>query len=113
MSHFARVEGGIVSIVIVAEQDHIDTLPDKEFWIKTSYNTRGGVHKLGGTAFRKNFAGIGYKYDEERDAFIEPKPYNSWILNEDACVYESPTPHPTDGKAYEWNEDLVEWSEII
>ena len=92
MGSFAKVENGIVTNVIVAEQDYIDTLEDKDLWIQTSYNTYGGVHLLGGTPLRKNYAGEGYSYDSERDAFIPPKPFASWILNEDTCLWESPTP---------------------
>jgi len=76
---------------------------------RTSYNTQGGVHQLGGTSFRKNYAGIGHTYDEERDAFIAPQPYPSWILNEDTCQWEVPTPMPDDGKEYEWNESTISW----
>jgi len=78
-------------------------------WKQTSYNTVGGVHSNGGTPFRKNHAGIGYTYDEDRDAFIPKKPYNSWILNEQTCNWESPVAYPTDGKKYNWNESLKNW----
>ena len=81
-------------------------------WKQTSYNTHGGVHSNGGTPFRKNHAGIGYTYDEDRDAFIPKKPYNSWILNEQTCNWESPVAYPTDGKIYNWNEQNLNW-EII
>ena len=112
MSHFARVNAqGVVEQVIVAEQDFIDTLPDATSWVQTSYNTRGGVHLLGGTPLRKNFAGVSYKYDVERDAFIPPKPYASWLLNETTCVWESPIPLPEDGKSYEWDEATTSWLE--
>jgi len=78
---------------------------------KTSYNTHGGVHTLGGTPYRKNYAGIGYTYDENRDAFIPPKPegLDSWILNENSCVWEAPIPYPSDGKNYLWNEENQQW----
>ena len=78
-------------------------------WLKTSYNTRSGVHKLGGTPFRKNYAGIGYKYDEDKDAFIPPQPYNSWTLNEDTCQYDAPVACPNDEKKYIWNEETISW----
>jgi len=78
-------------------------------WKQTSYNTSGGVHKLGGTPFRKNHAGIGYTYDQTRDAFITPKPYNSWILNESTCNWDAPIPMPTDGQRYSWNEENLNW----
>jgi hypothetical protein len=112
MSHFARVTAqGIVEQVIVAEQDFIDTLSDKTSWIQTSYNTRGGVHLLGGTPLRKNYAGVGYTYDSVRDAFIPPKPYASWVLNENTCLWDAPTPCPTDGKIYNWDENTQQWVE--
>jgi len=82
------------------------------FWKQTSYNTRGGVHLLGGTPFRKNHAGIGHIYDEDRDAFIEPKPYPSWTLNEDTCQWEAPSAYPDDGKRYNWNEETTSWKEV-
>ena len=78
-------------------------------WKQTSYNTHGGVHNNGGTPFRKNHAGIGYTYDEDRDAFIPKKPYNSWILNEQTCNWESPVAYPTDGQRYNWNEKNLNW----
>ena len=76
---------------------------------RTSYNTSGGQHNNGGTPFRKNYAGIGYSYDEQRDAFIAPKPYASFVLNEDTCLWEAPVPYPTDGERYLWNEEELEW----
>lgn len=76
---------------------------------RTSFNTHGGVHLLGGTPFRKNYAGIGYTYDQERDAFIPPKPFASWILNDESCLWESPVSVPQDGNLYTWNEDLTSW----
>jgi len=79
---------------------------------RTSYNTRGGVHSEGGVPFRKNYAGIGYSYDEVRDAFIPPKPFDSWILNETTCLWEAPVEYPTDGQRYAWNEDLGTWDLI-
>jgi hypothetical protein len=86
---------------------------------RTSYNTRGGVHYTNNQpsqdqskAFRKNYAGIGYYYDSIRDAFIPPKPFPSWTLNEDSCLWDSPVPYPSDGKMYTWNEDILNWQEI-
>ena len=114
MSHFAKVEDGIVTAVIVAEQDFIDKHCEG-MWVQTSYNTRGGIHygqdgkPDGGTALRKNYAGIGYTYDEDRDAFIPPKPYDSWLLDEDTCIWKSPTPYPDDEKRYVWNEGNQTW----
>ena len=78
-------------------------------WKQTSYNTSGGVHKLGGTPLRKNYASIGYTYDEDRDAFIAPKPYNSWIFNEDTCLWEAPSAMPDDDNNYTWNESTTTW----
>jgi len=78
-------------------------------WKQTSYNTHGGIHNNGGTPFRKNHAGIGYTYDEIRNAFIPPKPFNSWILNETTCIWESPVVYPTDGNRYIWNESTLSW----
>jgi hypothetical protein len=80
-----------------------------DVWKQTSYNTNGGVHLLGGTPLRKNHAGIGYTYDEDKDAFIAPKPYASWILNETTCIWEAPTAYPTDGQKYNWNEETTSW----
>ena len=79
-------------------------------WVRTSYNTQGGVHRLGGTPFRKNHAGIGFTYDEARDAFIPPQLYNSWTLNEDTCQWEAPVAYPDDdSKDYQWNEETTSW----
>jgi hypothetical protein len=114
MSHFAKVENGVVTQVIVAEQSFIDTrlVGDPKSWIQTSYNTYGGRHPEG-RPLRKNYAGIGYTYDSDRDAFIAPKPFNSWILNEDTCLWSAPTPMPDDGKTYVWNEETVSWDEFL
>ena len=114
MGHYAKVVDGKVTQVIVAEPDFFTTFVDSSpgEWIQTSYNTQGGVHQLGGTPLRKNYAGFGYAYDRERDAFISPQPFPSWTLNEDTCLWESPTPYPTDGKFYLWNESTQSWQEI-
>lgn len=110
MSHFAKINDlGIVEQVIVAEQDFINTLPDASSWFQTSYNTRQGVHVLGGVPLRKNYAGIGYKYDSQRDAFIPPKNYLSWVFNEDTCDWDAPTPMPIDGSTYSWDESTISW----
>jgi hypothetical protein len=79
-------------------------------WKQTSYNTHGGSHDFGGTPFRKNHAGVGYTYDLNRDAFIPPKPYNSWILNESTCNWDAPLAYPTDGQRYSWNEENQNWT---
>ena len=89
--------------------DFLTKLTGWSIWKQTSYNTFGGVHKKGGTPLRKNHAGIGYTYDEDKDAFIPPKPYNSWILNEDSCLWEAPIAKPTDGQSYNWNETNQTW----
>ena len=115
MSHFAQIdENNIVTQVIVIEQDVLDTglFGDPNTWIQTSYNTQGGVHTQGGTPLRKNYAGIGFTYDATRDAFIPPKPYNSWTLNEETCLWDAPTPMPTGDTPYVWDEDTLAWVPI-
>ena len=113
MSHFAKVENGVVTQVIVIEQDvlNLGHWGDPASWVQTSYNTQGGVHTQGGTPLRKNYAGIGYTYDSVRDAFIPPQPYTSWILNEETCLWDSPIAYPTDGKRYSWDEETTSWIE--
>ena len=114
MAHFAKVQDGIVTQVIVAEPEFFDTFVDSSpgEWVQTSYNTHGGVHANGGTPLRKNYAGIGFTYDKERDAFIPPKPFPSWVLNEDTCLWGAPVPYPQDGKHYQWDEATLNWVEI-
>ena len=118
MAHFAKVENGIVVQVIVAEQEIIDTGIFGHGWVQTSYNTRGGVHYgADGKAdskpqLRKNYAGIGYSYDETMDAFIPPQPYASWTLNETSCLWNAPVAMPTDGKMYSWDEESQAWVEM-
>ena len=127
MASFAKIENNIVTIVVSVvnevlkdsngvEQENIGieflkTLYNEPnaVWKQTSYNTNGGVHSLGGTPFRKNHAGIGYTYDFARDAFIAPKPYNSWLLNETTCNWEAPVAYPQDGNKYSWNESTLTW----
>lgn len=111
MAHYAKVNNGIVEQVLVAEPEFFETFVDNSpgQWIQTSYNTRGGVHTLGGTPLRKNFAGIGYSYNQTLDAFIPPKPFNSWVLNEETCLWNPPVDYPTDGQRYDWNESTVSW----
>ena len=115
MGHYAKVTDGKVTQVIVAEADFFDTFVDSSpgEWIQTSYNTHGGQHTLGGTPLRKNYAGIGYSYDRTKDAFIPPQPYASWTLNEQTCLWESPTPYPTDDKLYHWDEATTSWVETV
>lgn len=123
MAHFAKVNNGIVEQVIVAEPEFFDTFVDSSpgQWIQTSYNTRGGVHYDPNTnqpsadqskALRKNYAGIGYSYDAQRDAFIPPKPYASWVLDEQTCLWNAPVPYPTDGGRYTWNEANQTWDAV-
>jgi len=122
MAHFAKVLNGQVIRVIVAEQEFIDTYVDSipGEWIQTSYNTRGGVHYNPETgepsadqskALRKNYAGVGFTYDKTLDAFIAPKPFPSWVLDEDKCVWNPPTPmpEPVPGKDWVWNEETLSW----
>ena len=115
MGHYAKVTDGKVTQVIVAEADFFDTFVDSSpgEWIQTSYNTHGGQHTLGGTPLRKNYAGIGYSYDRTKDAFIPPQPYASWTLDEETCLWESPTPYPTDDKLYHWDEATTSWVETV
>ena len=112
MAHFAKVRDGKVTKVIVAEQEFIDSYIDNEpgQWIQTSYNTIGGVHQLGGTPLRKNFAGIGDIYDSARDAFYKEKPYESWTLNETTCKWEAPLAKPTvpDNQVCHWDESAYQ-----
>jgi|SRR5210317_1548069 hypothetical protein len=121
MAHFAKLgKGNIVERVEVVsddiattEQAGVDFLNNlygtNDVWKQTSYNTRGGVHLLGGTPFRKNYAGIAFKYNESLDAFIPPTPFLSWILNETTCQWEAPISKPTDGQTYTWNEETQQW----
>ena len=113
MSHFAKIEGGIVTQVIVAEQDFINSgaVGNAADWVQTSYNTHAGQHPEG-RPLRKNYAGIGYSYDAGRDAFIPPKPHNSWVLDENTCLWNAPVAYPTDGNRYEWNESTTSWDQI-
>ena len=105
MSHFAKIDNNnIVTEVIVAEQDFINTgaVGDHVLWVQTSYNSN----------FRKNFAGIGFTFDDRRNAFIPPQPFSSWTLDETTCQWEAPVTYPDDGKGYRWNEDTTNWTEI-
>ena len=123
MAHFAKInENNIVTqVVVVNDSDGNNDTDGQNFlnnlfktthtWKKTSYNTYGNSHRLGGTPYRKNFASVGFTYDPSRDAFIEPKPYNSWTLNETTCLWEPPVEYPSDGKPYEWDEANQEWVE--
>jgi hypothetical protein len=118
MAHFAKLDANnIVTFVTVGRQE--DDGKEAELcartgdvYKQTSYNTHGGVHALGGTPLRKNYAGIGYTYDAGRDAFIPPKPYASWVLNETTCLWDAPVAYPDDGKRYSWDEATTSWVEV-
>ena len=122
MAHFAKLGVGnkVLRVEVVhndiatTEQSGIDFLNNlygtNDIWKQTSYNTIGGVHLLGGNPFRKNYAGINFKYNEAKDAFIPPRPFNSWTLNEETCLWNSPIPYPTDGQKYTWNESEQSWN---
>ncbi len=115
MAHFAKVENGVVTQVIVIEQDvlNLGHWGDPALWVQTSYNTQGGQHPEG-RPLRKNYAGIGYTYDSGRDAFIPPKPFASWLLNEDTCLWGAPTPMPVvEGKMFVWDEPTTAWVEFV
>tara|TARA_R110000764_G_scaffold133837_1_gene221872 strand:+ start:267 stop:617 length:351 start_codon:yes stop_codon:yes gene_type:complete len=111
MAHYAKVLDGVVLKVIVAEEDFFDNFVDTVAgdWIKTSYNTYGGVHTLGGTPLRMNYATVGGTYDIDRDAFIGLKEWPSWVLDEDTLLWKPPIDYPTDGKDYKWVEEEVSW----
>ena len=130
MATFAKI--GLNNKVIEVHSLHNDVLKDAEgieqevlgidfltkltgwsIWKQTSYNTVANTHKLGGTPFRKNHAGIGFTYDEDKDAFIPKQPFNSWTLNEDTCLWEAPSARPDDDKNYTWNEETKSWDEVI
>ena len=127
MSHFAKLDdNNIVTFVTVGRQED-DGLEAElnartgDVYKQTSYNTYGGVHYNPETglpsedqskALRFNYAGIGFTYDPERDAFIAPKPFESWVLNEESCLWEAPLPYPEDGEVYSWNEELQEWTAV-
>ena len=119
MAHYAKVQNGIVIQVIVAESDFFNTFVDTEpgKWVQTSYNTRGGVHYEPNSetpssdqskALRKNYAGVGFIYDSDKDAFYEPQPYASWTLNNTTCLWEAPIATPDDVKNYSWDESLYQ-----
>jgi hypothetical protein len=124
MAHFAKLNENNLVIFVTVGRDEDDGKEDElcartgQTYKQTSYNTHGGIHALGGTPFRKNYAGIGYTYDAGRDAFIPPKPFDSWVLNESTCLWDSPVPYPTDigtpetPKIYTWNEETKNWDLI-
>lgn len=126
MAHFAKLDSNNVVIFVTVGRDEDNgkeaelTARTGDVYKQTSYNTRGGVHyQADGTpsadqskAYRKNYAGLGYTYDAGRDAFIPPKPFNSWVLNETTCLWDAPVPMPTDGKRYTWDEATTSWVEM-
>ena len=124
MASFAKIGSGNIVEQVVAVSNEVATTEqagveflqnlynDTATWKQTSYNTYGGVHSLDGTPFRKNFAGVGYTYDETKNAFISPKPYASWVLNDDTCLWESPVAYPDDGERHTWNEDTTSWDAV-
>tara|TARA_Y100000361_G_scaffold151909_1_gene170242 strand:- start:712 stop:1098 length:387 start_codon:yes stop_codon:yes gene_type:complete len=121
MAHFAKLDENnvVVQVLVVADTDAPTEEAGQTFlqnlykntitYKQTSYNTFAGEHKLGGTPFRKNYAGIGFTYDSTKDAFIPPKPFDSWTLDEDTCLWEAPVAYPSDGKGYVWKEDSKTW----
>ena len=131
MSHFAKLDENNQVIFVTVGRQEDDGLEAElsartgDVYKQTSYNTHGGVHYTTDEegnrapsedqtkAFRKNYAGIGYTYDEERDAFIPPQPYDSWVLNEDTCLWDAPVPYPTDGAVYVWDEEVGDWIEVV
>tara|TARA_R100001530_G_scaffold133692_1_gene107469 strand:+ start:2009 stop:2395 length:387 start_codon:yes stop_codon:yes gene_type:complete len=128
MAHFAEIDKNfsVLRVLVLADKDtqdeegtEIEDIGARYLssffggkWKKTSYNTFGSSHRLQKVPFRKNFAGVGYKYDKNRDAFIPPKPFSSWILNEETCLWNAPEIYPNDGKQYFWNEEFLKWEEI-
>jgi len=115
MAHYAHITNGIVDQVIVIDAETLATghWGNPSEWVQTSYNTHGGTHATGGTPLRKNYAGVGYSYDSGRDAFIPPKPFASWLLNETTCLWDAPTPMPVvEGKMYKWDEATTAWVEV-
>jgi len=120
MAHYAALDSSNVVKLIFVGRDEDDLIDGVNSWEdyystdgyiakRTSYNTYGGAHLSGGTPFRKNYAGIGYTYDAERDAFIAPKPFDSWLLDEATCLWKAPVAYPTDGLTYKWNETETDW----
>jgi hypothetical protein len=119
MSHFAKVENNIVTEVLVAEQDFIDTLTNKDAWVQTSYNTRGGIHYApnsntpdNGIALRANYAGVGYIYDSVNDVFYAPQPYPSWAISSPDWIWKAPVPYPADNELYDWDETTTNWVKV-
>lgn len=120
MAHFAEIDDNNLVIRVLVTDNNLpnegkDWLETRlgGIWIQTSYNTHKGEHRQGGMPLRKNFAGIGYTFDQDRDAFIPPKPFESWVLDEQTCNWEAPMPYPQDDKTYKWDEEEVSWVEVV
>jgi hypothetical protein len=116
MPHFAEIQDGIVVRVIVADQAFIDSglVGDPASWVETSYNTRGNKHPGGkAKALRKNYAGVGGRYDKVRDAFYSPSPHPSWVLDEDSCIWEAPIKMPKKGGPWTWDEATLAWVKLV
>jgi hypothetical protein len=127
MAHFAEIDAlhKVIQVVVLDDKDTQDSNGNEEesigskylhdafggTWLRTSYNTQMNVHKLDGTPFRKNYAGVGFTYDVERDAFITPRPFPSWTLDEETCRWDAPVAYPDDGNEYNWNESTKAWDE--
>ena len=118
MAHYAFLDSNNIVVEVIVGKDESDTTENWESHYgqikgltckRTSFNTYGGQHKNGGTPYRKNYAGIGFKYDAQKDAFIPPKPYTSWVLNSSTCLWEAPVAYPTDGDLYKWDESTTQW----
>lgn len=118
MAHFAEVDSNNKVIRVLVVPDEQENRGQEYLaqdcqlggtWVQTSYNTKKGVHRLGGAPFRKNFAEIDFSYDPIRDAFIPPKKYQSWVLDEQTCLWNPPVPYPNDGKRYIWDEPTISW----
>ena len=125
MAHFAKLDSNNVVTEVVVVHNDVATSESagaeflnnlygtNDTWKQTSYNTVKNTHSLGGTPFRKNYACVGYTYDASKDAFIPPKPFNSWVLDETTCWWEAPVAYPSDGKEYDWDEDNTQWVEGV
>ena len=118
MAHYAFLDNSNIVTEVIVGKDEGEENTDWEVHYgnfrgqvckRTSYNTSGGTHSSGGTPFRKNYAGIGYTYDKDRDAFIPPSPFPSFLLNEETCLWDAPVPYPIDGERYTWNEETISW----
>jgi hypothetical protein len=121
MAHYAELnqDNIVISVIpgwdeaVKPDMEQILLLETGNIWKRTSYNTLGGKHLLGGTPFRKNYAGIGYTYDFARDAFIPSKPFASWVLNEETCLWDAPVAIPADGQMYNWDETALAWVVVV